>query len=201
MFGFPIGVEFWFWITCILLGGGLRAQGMADAIGLAIWTIVVFFSILIHELGHATVGRRYGAHPEIRLHAFGGVAMMHGQQFTRAQDLQVTAAGPAASLALGGLALLIHQYGPELPREIRETVIDLLWINFFWTFLNLLPILPLDGGNLLRGILGPSRLQLTAWIGFGCALVVAALAFMTDRWFLAVMMALLAFENLRLRNA
>lgn len=202
IFGFPVTVELWFWITCLLLGGGLQADAYASVSSLAevgIWTIVAFFSILCHELGHASVGRAYGAHPEIVLHAFGGAAVMHGSRFNRRQDLLVTAAGPAASLALGTLALVIRVFVPNLPPDLGGLLVEVVIVNYFWTILNLLPIQPLDGGLLVRTGLGDRRLHITCMIGFITACAVAVLALATGRVFLTLMMSLLAFENWRMR--
>lgn len=200
LFGFPVRVELWFWLTAALLGGGLHPkayESAASMAGLAIWAIVVFFSILIHELGHATMGRRYGANPEIVLHGFGGAAIMHGSRFNRRQDLLVTAAGPAASIALGTVALLVLRYARGVGDDIADTLVDLVWINYFWTVVNLLPIQPLDGGLLLRTALGDRRLHITCMIGFATATTVAVLAFLGHQVFLTLMMALFAFENWR----
>jgi Zn-dependent protease len=72
-----------------------------------------------------------------------------------------------------------------------------LFVNFFWTFLNLLPIQPLDGGQILRELLGPSRIQITSWIGFCVAVAVCIWAFVNEQFFLAFMLALLAYYNFR----
>lgn len=202
IFGYRVTVQPWFWITCLLLGGGLNPHAysnVASLAGIAIWAIVVFFSVLFHELGHATVGRHFHATPEIILHGFGGVAVMHGSAFNRRQDLLVTAAGPAASFLLGALAFVAVGIIPPSASEIRELLVYLVWINFFLTLINLLPIQPLDGGLLLRTSLGDARLGLTCTIGFVCAAAVAALALWTGRPFLTLIMALLAFENWRMR--
>lgn len=203
IFGFHVTVELWFWITCFLLGGGLRPEvwgSISNLAGMGIWTIVVFFSILIHELGHALVGRRFGANPEIILHAFGGAAVMHGARFNRRQDLLVTAAGPSASVTLGTLAFLAFIYLPIPSPEFRGLLVDLIWINYFWTFINLLPIQPLDGGLLLRTALGDRRLEITCTIGFLCATAMAVVAlFVFHQVFLTLLMALFAFENWRMR--
>jgi len=202
LFGFPVRVEFWFVITSILLGGGLRPNAfssVASVAGIAIWVIIVFFSILVHELGHASVGRRYGAMPEIVLHAFGGAAIMHGSRFNRRQDLLTTAAGPTASLALGTVALLILRTVPSLSVEISDTLVNLIWINYFWTVINLMPVQPLDGGLLLRTSLGDQRLHITCIVGFITACILAGLALITGQVFLTLLMAMLAFENWRMR--
>lgn len=202
LFGFPVRIELWFVITAILLGGGLRPDAyssVASMAGIGIWVILVFFSILVHELGHATTGRRYGATPEIVLHAFGGAAIMHGARFNRREDLLVTAAGPVASVVLGTLALLTLRYVPVPSIDVQEALVNLVWINYFWTVINLLPIQPLDGGLLLRTALGDRRLQITCTIGFVAAAGVAALALLSGRVFLTLLMAMLAFENWRMR--
>jgi len=202
IFGFPVTVQLWFWVTCLLLGGGLNPaaySSVSNLAGIAIWAILAFFSILIHELGHAFIGRRYGANPEIVLHGFGGIAIMHGSRFNRAQDLLVTAAGPIASLALGTLALIAFIVLRPADRDVAFTLVMLVRINYFWTVVNLLPIQPLDGGLLLRTALGDRRLQITATIGFVAAAGVAVLALMAGFVFLALLMVLLAFENWRLR--
>jgi Zn-dependent protease len=203
VFHFPVTVEFWFWITCLLLGGGLRPEAYASVASLAnlgIWAILVFISILIHELGHASTGRRYGADPEIVLHGFGGAAVMHGARFNRRQDLLVTAAGPIASVILGTLSLITLRFVPISAPDIRDALVTLVWINYFWTFINLLPIQPLDGGLLLRTSLGDRRLTLTSTIGFVCAAGMALLALSAGMIFLTLLMAVLAFENWRLRQ-
>jgi len=202
VFRFPVRIEPWFVLSAVLLGGGLRPEAyanLANIAGIAIWVILVFFSILVHELGHASVGRRFGAMPEIVLHGFGGAAVMHGARFNRREDLLVTAAGPAASVLLGTVALLALLYAPISAPDVRGALFDLIWINYFWTFINLLPIQPLDGGLLLRTALGDRRFEITCWVGFLFAAGVAILAFLTGRVFLTLLMAMLAFENWRAR--
>lgn len=202
IFGFPVTVELWFWITCLLLAGGLRPEAYSSVSNLAdiaIWAILAFFSILIHELGHASMGRRYGAMPEIVLHGFGGVAVMHGGRFNRRQHLLMVGAGPIASLALGVLSHALLIFAPISSMDVRQALVVLTSINYFWTLINLLPIQPLDGGLLLRTSLGDRRLEWTCWVGFLCALAVAILAFLDGRVFLTLLMAVLAYENWRMR--
>src|SRR5690606_33398070 len=102
-------------------------------------------------------GRKYGARPEIKLHGLGGVAIMHNGYFSRGQSILVSAAGPLASLALGGLVWLIDRAYPVEDFYAVTAVRNFLWVNFFWTAVNLLPILPLDGGQIIRDVLGPRR--------------------------------------------
>ena len=170
-------------------------QSIQDLPGILLWTIAVFFSILIHELGHAFVGQRYGAIPSIHLHAMGGFMIPHGAAFTRKENILVSAAGPAASLALGVATLAFIQMIPPATPAGKLLTTYMLWINFFWTIVNLLPILPLDGGQIARDVLGPERAEVTRWIGVLFAGAVAYWAFSVGLVFLGLMLAYLGFIN------
>jgi stage IV sporulation protein FB len=201
LLGFPITVEPLFWLICFLLGGGIYARGRLGIILLLISTVVIFFSIMVHELGHAFAARKYGARPEIRLHGFGGVTIMHGGYFSRGQNIMVSAAGPLAGFCLAGLVWLIDRAFPITNDFGTWAVYWLLRVNIVWTVLNLLPILPLDGGQITRDLLGPRRIQITIWLGIICAVTVALYAFKVDQWFLGIMMFILAFSNFQSQGA
>jgi Zn-dependent protease len=197
LFGIPVAVESWFWLTAALLGGGAYARDPEDWVRVGIWIAVVFVSILVHELGHAAAGQFYGAAPAIRLHGFGGVTFLPGGRFTRSQNILVSAAGPAAGFGLGVLILALHQIVSGLPRNLELAVRFGLEVNFGWTLVNLLPIQPLDGGQILGQILGPSRDRLASWIGFIVAASLCVYTFMIGLLFSALMLALLAYYNFR----
>lgn len=172
----------------------------ADLPQIMLWAITAFFSILIHELGHAYMGRKYGAIPTIHLHGLGGLTVLPGAKFSRKQHIAVTAAGPAASFALGYATLVFTWViEPATPAGFLLTKF-LLWINFFWTFINLLPVLPLDGGQITRDLLGPDRREITRWIGVIFAAAVAGWAFWVGQPFLGIMLAYLAFLNYQQQN-
>lgn len=194
LLGFRITVEPFFWLTCLLLGSGVAGGGRQGIALIVIWTLVVFVSILVHELGHALAARRYGVHPEIVLQGLGGLTQMHGAYLNRRQSLVVSAAGPFASLTLGFLVWLLARVMP-FSGLAAAAVIFLLWVNFFWTAVNLLPVLPLDGGQIVRDLLGPRRAQVSLWLGVICGGAVGLLAFANRYYFLGVMMLLLAFGN------
>jgi Zn-dependent protease len=112
---------------------------------------VIIVSILVHELGHAFVARRMGLGPvRIVLHGFGGLTHFSKRPDNR-QGVIVSLAGPVAGMALGILSWLIA--GAILgPQSHFLTVLGfqlLIWINIFWSFFNLLPMYPLDGGQVL----------------------------------------------------
>jgi membrane-associated protease RseP (regulator of RpoE activity) len=199
LFGFPVTVEPWFWLSCFLLGSGVGGRGREGITLILLWTVVVFISITIHELGHAFAARKQGAHPEIRLQGLGGVTLLHGGYLDRWQSIFVSAAGPLASLALGGFVWLVDRAYPAYGFTPVWAVHFFLWVNFFWTGVNLLPVLPLDGGQIVRDLLGPRRAHISLWLGVVCGAAVGVLALTRGYLFLAIMMFLLAFTNFQRR--
>jgi Zn-dependent protease len=199
LMGIPVVVDWWFWLTGVLLGGGINARGPEDWTRVGVWCLVMFVSVLVHEFGHALTARRFGVQPGIQLHGFGGATFLPGARFTRGQSIMVSAAGPIAGLALAMVVLIVARAVPEnsIPPIGWVAIRAALFIGFVWTALNLLPIQPLDGGQILREILGPNRLQLTAMIGGVLAVVVAVWALRNGQLFMALILGLLAFQNFR----
>ncbi len=197
LFAFPVQVHWLFWVTCAILGGGFYARTAMDWLQIAVWTAVVFVSIMIHELGHAAVGRKLGARPSILLHGLGGLTILPGLKADRAQSILLSLAGPGAGLLLGILVLL---FAPMLPTKeplALFTISSLLFVNIFWSFFNLLPIMPMDGGQVMREMLGPRNLQITAIIGTVTAALLAVLAFLLGQWILAIFLLVLAYSNFK----
>ena len=196
VFKFPVTVEWPFWLTMFFFGGGLNMQGGSNLNFTVLFMIAGFLSILVHELGHAFAGRKYGANPEIKLHAIGGVAILNGGYFNRQESIIVSAAGPAAGFALYLLSyLLLGFLGREGGSIVTTFLAILIYINLWWTILNLLPIQPLDGGQIFRDLMGPSQAETVRWVGVAVGTLVALYALDQGRVILCMMMALLAFQN------
>ncbi|HAL71434.1 MAG TPA: hypothetical protein DCP71_06625, partial [Verrucomicrobiales bacterium] len=100
--GFPVSIQWMFWLTLALLGGVFRASGDPEAMQRVLaWVVAGFFSILIHELGHALTMRHYGARRVgIVLSRFGGYGQP-GRSFGRSGSFFVSAAGPFLQIAAG----------------------------------------------------------------------------------------------------
>ncbi|MEX1049222.1 MAG: site-2 protease family protein [Akkermansiaceae bacterium] len=164
LFSIPIEVQPFFWLTLVILGGALRADSSDQFLQIGLFVIAGFISILIHELGHALTGRAYGARSRIVLQAFGGYAAFTGTHFSRRQSFVVTAAGPATQIVLGLLVVFALPHLGTLSPPALYFLKILMLISFFWAVLNLLPVLPLDGGQMLSAILGPQRIKITLWV-------------------------------------
>jgi Zn-dependent protease len=149
MFGIPVRVHPWFWLMALLLGWGTRAEGYDVLLA---WVACVFVSVLVHELGHVFMGRAFGTHGYILLYSFGGLAVSSTNLRNRWQRVAVLLAGPGAGFVLYGLVRALTWHGaPEDRSRLAYYAIEfLLEINLYWGILNLLPIWPLDGGQISR---------------------------------------------------
>ena len=157
IFSIPVEIQPFFWVTLVILGGVSGADTAAQILEIGLFVIAGFVSILIHELGHALTARWFGANSSITLQAFGGYATYSGTHLNRWKSFLVTAAGPLAQIALAFMVLFIMQKIPNLTDLGSLFLSTLIFISFFWAILNLLPVLPLDGGQMLNAALGPAH--------------------------------------------
>ena len=164
LFRIPIRIHLWFWLMALWLWTLNSEEGWA---GLVIWVLVVFQGILMHELGHALVGRAFGRQPRIELIALGGLTWWEQREpMSPGRSLVVSAAGPAVGIFIGSLALVLMDVlrVPD-PSLARYAFHSLIFVNLGWGFLNLMPVLPLDGGNIVASLMelvAPTRGRLLA---------------------------------------
>ncbi|MGI9600876.1 MAG: site-2 protease family protein [Acidimicrobiales bacterium] len=201
LFGFPVRLEWSFFLIGVFFG-------LVDVQWALVWMAVLFPSILVHELGHAFASRRLGAEPTITVYAFGGLtAYVPPQPPTRSQAIGVSLAGPLAGFALGAIAYglaLSFDAGLSLDDLSRgdglERVLALaVWINLAWGALNLLPVLPLDGGHVMQELLpgGESdRPVRAAAVSVVVAAVAAVLFWRADYLFAAFLMAVFGVQSI-----
>jgi Zn-dependent protease len=151
--GIPVRVEPSFFIIIALFGYVSQDPTNFRFSILVSWMVIAFLSILLHELGHAVVFRLFGIRPSIAIQGFGGVTSGQGD-LTPGQSLLVSLAGPLSALVLIGLPALYLWWSDAVTSSAgREVLFQVLWINIGWSVLNLMPILPLDGGNITRSLL------------------------------------------------
>jgi stage IV sporulation protein FB len=165
--GVPVRVHPLFWLVTILLGAGNDAKP-AEVL---IWTAAVFVSILVHEFGHAVLIRYYGWRPRITLYGMGGLASYEPTWHRTWPQVAISFAGPAAGFLLAAATVLAIRlaghavyldtkhffrpvdFDPFRSTNLNDLIFDLLFINIFWGFINLLPIYPLDGGKISQEVL------------------------------------------------
>jgi Zn-dependent protease len=177
LLGVPIRVASSFWIIAFLFGmsgAGASANAVRGFVNALAWTTIVFVSIVLHELGHALTARAFGARPAITLHGMGGLTHFEGARITRSQSCLISFAGPAVGLVLG-LALYAATRGQTLGPDAHEMVVTILWVNIGWSIINLLPVVPFDGGHIMAAFLGPRHV-------LSAALVSAVVGSMVAVW-------------------
>lgn len=197
LFGIPVTVMPIFWLTLGLIGLMIGAD-LRDSQGwlvIALFVLAGFISILIHELGHALMIRRYQLPTKIVLAAFGGYAVYPAGMLNRLQSFLVTAAGPGLQLLAAGLTW----YGLSFI-ELPDTMIQLfvgifIQVSMFWAILNCLPILPLDGGQMLAAILGPKRQSTVLLISTITATLMALAALYLGEIYIVLFMGMFAWQN------
>jgi Zn-dependent protease len=203
----PVRVHPFFWLTTVLLGLNSPSDlGVPRyLLYLLIWVAIVFVSILVHELGHVLMGRRLGSRGHILLTGFCGLAIGSSELPDRWQRNAVSLAGPGAGFVLAALVTLLSwrhnpaftQYalgsvfhvdveiGPELLAQLPHPIVSYiitttLFINIYWGLVNLLPIWPLDGGQISREIYehyrGRDGVRLSLILSLVTSGVLAALA-------------------------
>ena len=158
LFGIPLFLDpLWF----IILGLAILNFGVAyQAWGIVLaWSagivmaLLLFGSVLLHELGHSLVARKQGIKVNsITLFLFGGIAAIEEESKTPGEAFQVAIAGPAVSIALFLVLLLLASILPDAS-PANMMVSDLARINAVLALFNLIPGLPLDGGQVLKAAL------------------------------------------------
>jgi Zn-dependent protease len=175
LFGIRVGVNSsWFLILFLMifwLSGSFRqALHSSDTVAYlttVVTVLVLFGSLIIHELGHALVARRLGIRVDrIELFLFGGFTQMSRDASSPGEDFKIAAAGPLATfcfvilclavdMAIVGPHRLVHAAALDGTVHITPVLLSLSWL-LFWNVLllafNLVPAFPLDGGRIARAI-------------------------------------------------
>lgn len=221
--GFPIRVTPGFWLACLLLGLGPTDNGNPQSV--PPWILAVFLSILIHELGHAFAFRLYGIPAHVVLYHFGGLAVPHGgaapwgSRDPRGRML-IASAGPAAQLVAAGILMAILAWsGREVPLggfvadylplpqagvqvqplSLQLFVVFFLYASIYWALLNLLPVYPLDGGQIAREAFlmfgRGDAIRLSLILSVVTAALMAIWGFQQGDHYLGILFGMLAYSS------
>jgi Zn-dependent protease len=190
-FGIPVHVSpYWFIIAGVFiviyandLSSSLQSATTRYAVAAA-FVILLYLSVLVHELSHSVVARGYGLPVRrILLYPLGGISEIDREAPTPGREFAIAAAGPALSLLLGAIGWGLYQV--ESGGVAGELIRQLMFANIIVGLFNLLPGLPLDGGRMLRAVIWlvtkkPNNATIAAaWVGRVLALGLLAIPFFT----------------------
>jgi stage IV sporulation protein FB len=191
----PVKVSPAFFVTAGLIG----FLNSYDFVQTIVWIGIILISVLIHEFGHAIASRAFGQHPRIELTPFGGLTIPEGKELSPPKEFVVILMGPLFGFAIFVAASILLQfpYGTPFVRGVLE---KFRYVNLFWTFVNLLPILPLDGGQLVRvalnWIFGAKSLKASLYISFFFAALFSVAAFLIGLFLIGGIFLIFAFQSI-----
>jgi len=198
-------------------------DGRQALLSVLLWMIVVFVSIMVHEFGHALTSRKLTkVNPSVKLWAMGGLAYPN-TSLSRKESFWVTWAGPLAGLAffvvIALVCCLVYGVRPgagiisyfiypgdhsvdsgtydafqSMNWVTQDLIRALVFVNFWWSLVNLLPVFPLDGGQIYASIESSQRKVFK--VGMITGIIVAAAGwFLFKDWWIAALFGFLAFQN------
>ena len=194
----PVTIYPAFWLMAAAIGW-LNTASLA---GILIWVVVVFVSVLIHELGHALTGLILGQRVSVDLLALGGVTKRGGtRRLSLPQEFLFVLNGPLAGLFLYSLAHYAQGFVTQSTGPLAYGLQVAVYVNLFWTLINLLPIQPLDGGKLfsilLEGMLGFRGVKLSFFFSIVLSGALALLCFAGRLILPGAFFMIFAFESYR----
>jgi Zn-dependent protease len=237
--GFPVRISWGFWLMAFIFGYSW-VQALDLALGelslgilpmMLLWTLCLFVSILIHELGHAFAFRQSGIESSIVLYHFGGLAIPRSgsrgyERLSEKENLWISFAGPLFQFASALIVIAIVKATGyrladfdsiyRLPIALQDMIdagsgenmlIDsvglfaltdfYLFPSIFWAVLNLIPVLPLDGGQ-IAGSLNRMRggnMRQTLWISVIAAGLVAFYGFTNGQRYMGILFLVLGIQS------
>lgn len=228
LFGVPIRIQPWHWIGLAFIGGALNIRDASDLLPVALFMVAGFLAILLHELGHALVGRKLGGGgASIDLVVLGGYTRHYNCRLSGMQRAWMIAAGPLGTVLFGLLGFFLCLLLLNLPLPDIFTISSflisspfyafpmgeelsmnhgasmqlyfigcMLFVSFWWTLLNILPIYPMDGGQFLAEFVrSPKKVHL---IGTITAIIAGILALLyMGSFLLPAFMAFFAYNNFK----
>lgn len=191
----PITIHPFFWLFAALIGW-LNTNTL---VGTLIWIVVIIISVFIHELGHALSAIYFGQQARIDFVALGGVTSYQGKELKLWQQFLIVLSGPLFGFFLFLFASFILQVqifsAPLLVGFFRILQV----VNLFWSVVNLFPIMPLDGGQLLRivfeGIWGVKGIRIALCTGMILSGILSFFLFIAQYFIGGIIFFLFAYQS------
>jgi len=189
----PIQIHPFFWLCAALIGW----LNSGSFMGTLIWVAIIFFSVLFHEFGHAITAAIFKQTSKIQLVALGGLTSYEGPKLSFWKQFIIVFNGPFFGflIFLAASFLLQFQWSPSIALILKMTQLA----NLFWSVINLFPVLPLDGGQLLRiiceGVWGVKGYKASLLIGAIFSTAVALFFFLIQGYLAGAFFFLFAFQS------
>src|SRR5690606_27040599 len=191
-------------VAWVMLSYLLNGTSLAMAFGGVALILALFGCVVLHELGHALMARRFGvATQDITLLPIGGVARLARMPEEPKQELLIALAGPAVNVVIAAVLGVVLWVMGELTWNGPLTMVgqtfleNLLVVNVILVIFNLLPAFPMDGGRVLRALIAMRRpygeaTQIAARVGQGMAILFGIVGVLNGAWML-LLIALFIF--------
>lgn len=191
----PVIIHPFFWLTAAIIGFLYSGSLM----GTFIWIFVILVSVLVHEFGHASTALFFGLKPHIELVALGGLTIHKGDKLPFWKQFLIVLNGPVFGFLLFVLAWLLLKI-PVLAAGFAGKILSYFFVvNLIWTIFNLVPVMPLDGGQLLRialeGFFGAKGFRASLIVGMIISGGASLFFFVTQNFFIGAILFLFAFQN------
>ncbi len=194
--GIPLSLHWSFLILVALIALYGAQAGSGGVVSALFWLVVIFASVVVHELAHSLLARVKGAEVHaIVLLPIGGVSQIERMPEAWSDELAIAAVGPLTSVGLGVLAAVatLASGGHLFPFNLYggSFLARVAWLNLVLGAFNLLPAFPLDGGRVLRATLERRRslesaTHIAATVGRVLGAAMIAVGVVWDLWLLVI---------------
>lgn len=193
----PLHISPTFWLLASVIGW-MAAGSIVEFLA---WIVIVFVSVVIHELGHALTAKMWGQNVQVILGPLGGTTVYgaSSKPLSRLKEFIVVLAGPLFGFFLAGVSILL------LPKvhnnHLAYFFIFLANANIIWSLFNLLPVHPFDGGKLMsilfEGVFGPKGMRTSYLLSGIFAVLLTGACMYYGQIFAAALLIMCAFESFK----
>lgn len=191
----PITIHPIFWVTAAMIGY-FQSESL---VGTLVWMAIIVVSVLFHELGHALTAYTFGKRARIELVALGGVTIHDRGHLSFPKQFLIVLNGPL----FGFILFLGAHFVLQVPKIAALSIAPIIYafkvVNLYWTILNLLPVFPMDGGQILRiileAILGVRGVLIALMIGTVSGALLGLTCFAFGEIFLGALFFFLGFSS------
>ncbi|MFN0065846.1 MAG: site-2 protease family protein [Chlamydiales bacterium] len=193
----PISIRPLFWLIAFFIGW----MWTVSFAGAFLCVGVIALSVLFHEFGHALTAVLFGQKSRIELAAFGGFTYREGGKLKLWKEFIIVLNGPLAGFFLFLTAYAIYRFVP-IENNILAFIVKFTFVaNLFWSIINLIPVLPLDGGHLLsiilEAIFGFRGIKIAIVVGLVVSIAISIFFFVTGMFLVGALFLILTFESFR----